>query len=89
LPELSRFYGIVVRMFVEAGEAHHRPHFHAYFGEHAAVYAVYPIELMAGSLPRPQDRLAVAWAEIHQAELRAAWEALQSGRVPAKIEPLR
>ncbi len=36
MPELSRFFGIVIRMFVEAGGPHHRPHFHAYYNEEAA-----------------------------------------------------
>jgi hypothetical protein len=31
MPEISRFFGIVIRMFVEAGVAHHTPHFHAYY----------------------------------------------------------
>ncbi len=33
--------------------------------------------------------LVEAWAEIHQAELLAAWDRLQAGRPPGKIEPLR
>lgn len=47
------------------------------------------IELIGGSLPGRQRRLAEAWAEIHQAELLAAWASLQAGRPPGKIEPLR
>jgi hypothetical protein len=34
MPELSRFYGIIIRMFTEPSERHHVPHFHAYYGEH-------------------------------------------------------
>jgi hypothetical protein len=48
-----------------------------------------PIEPIAGSLPRRQRRLVEAWAELHQDELLANWDRLQSGRLPAKIEPLR
>jgi len=44
---------------------------------------------MAGDLPQRQRRFVEAWAEIHQAELLAAWEQLQAGRLPGKIEPLR
>jgi len=40
VPELSRFYGIVVRMFVEAGAQHHRPHLHAYYQELVGIFAV-------------------------------------------------
>ncbi len=89
MPEISRFFGIVIRMFVEAGEQHHRPHFHAYYQEFVGIYAIDEIELIAGELPRPQHRLVLAWAELHQQELRADWEALQAGRPPASITPLR
>ena len=89
MPEIARFYGIVIRMFVEAGGQHHRPHFHAYYQESIGIYAIDVIELIAGELPLPQHRLVLAWAELHQRELLADWDALQAGRPPAKIEPLR
>ena len=46
------------------------------------------IERLAGSLPNRQERLVIAWAEIHQEELRIAWDRLQQGRLPEKISPL-
>jgi hypothetical protein len=33
MPEISRFFGIIIRMFVEAGGQHHTAHFHAYYQE--------------------------------------------------------
>ena len=89
MPEISRFFGIVIRMFVEAGGPHHLLHFHAYYQEHVGIYAIETIERIAGSLPRGQERLVLAWAELHRNELLSNWEALQEGRPPAKIEPLR
>lgn len=89
MPEIARFFGIIIRMFVEPGESHHRPHFHAYYQEARAVFAVDPVELIGGQLPNKQRRLVEAWAEIHQAELGQDWQRLQSGLVPFKIEPLR
>lgn len=89
MPELSRFFGIVIRMFVEAGEPHHRPHFHAYYQEQSAVFAVDTVECLGGSLPKAQQRLVEAWAEIHREELRRDWDLLQSGQAPLRIEPLR
>jgi hypothetical protein len=89
MPEISRFYGIVIRMFVEVGSPHHRPHFHAYYQDAVGVFGVDAIEHIGGSLPRPQQRLVEAWAEIHQIELLANWSLLQSGRPPVKIEPLK
>lgn len=89
VPELSRFFGIVIRMFVEAGGSHHRPHFHAYYQDHAAVFAIDTLESLGGELPIGQRRLVEAWAEIHREELQADWDLLQSGRPPIKIDPLR
>ena len=87
MPELSRFYGIIIRMYCELGP-HHSPHFHAYHGDDEAVYGLDPIELLAGSLPRRQARLAEAWAELHQSELVADWGRLQAGSEPLPIDPL-
>jgi hypothetical protein len=89
VPELSRFFGIVIRMFVEAGGQHHRAHVHAYYQEHAAVFAIDNIECLGGGLPKAQSRLVEAWAEIHRTELQHDWELLQSGQPPVKIDPLR
>lgn len=68
---------------------HHRPHFHAYYQDDVGIFSIDSIELIGGSLLERQRRLVEAWAEIHQAELLAAWESLQAGRPPGKIEPLR
>lgn len=89
MPEISRFFGIVIRMFVETGGPHHRPHFHAYYQDRVGVFAFDEIELIGGSLPSSQERLVAAWAEIHRPELLANWGGLQAGRRAAKIEPLR
>jgi hypothetical protein len=76
-------------MFVETGGQHQRPHFHAYYQDDAAVFAIDTIECLGGTLPKAQQRLVEAWAEIHRAELQNDWNLLQSGQPPLKIEPLR
>jgi len=89
MPELSRFFGIIIRMFVELKAPHHIPHFHAYYQDEVAIYSIGPIELISGTLPKRQQRLVEAWAELHQSELRADWQRLQMGQRPLPIEPLR
>lgn len=89
MPELSRFFGIIIRMFAEPGSPHHRPHFHAYYQSDVGIISIEPVELIAGNLPRKQLRLAEAWAELHQAELIEDWQRLQDGRLPTAIEPLK
>jgi hypothetical protein len=88
MPEISRFFGIIIRMYCEVGP-HHAAHFHAYYGEDEAVFGLEPVELLAGSLPRRQARLVVAWAELHQQELVADWDRLQGGEEPLPISPLQ
>lgn len=50
VPEISRFFAIIIRMFMEAGATHHTPH--AYYQEHVRVFSIEPVELIAGDLPR-------------------------------------
>lgn len=89
MPEISRFFGIIVRMYVEPGAPHHRPHLHAYYQNSIAIYTIDSIECINGSLPPKQRRLLEAWLELHQAELLENWERLQAGKLPYKIAPLR
>jgi hypothetical protein len=89
VPELSRFLGIVIRMFAESGAPHHVAHFHAYYQGEVGIFSIDPIDLIAGSLPQRQCRFVEAWAELHQAELTADWQRLQEGRRTVPIAPLR
>ena len=89
MPELARFFGIIIRMYAEAGAPHHHPHFHVYYQNQAAVYGIDPVEMIGGELDRRHQRLVEAWAEMHQGELQNNWERLQSGLPPIKIAPLR
>lgn len=89
MPEISRFFGIVVRMFVEVGQPHHTPHFHAYYQNSVGIFSIDPVDMIAGDLPRRQRRFVEAWAELHEGELTADWKTLQEGRHPQPIEPLK
>jgi len=89
MPELARFFGIIIRMYLEANEPHHVAHFHAYYQQDTAVFSVDPVERIAGALPRRQQRLIEAWAELHQRELLDDWALLQSGKLPHAIAPLQ
>ena len=76
-------------MFVEVGGQHNAAHFHAYYQDSVGIFTIDPVDEMAGALPPRQRRLVEAWAELHQTELIEDWARLQSGRLPAPIEPLR
>jgi hypothetical protein len=89
MPELSRFSGIIIRIFTETGERHHRPHIHVYYQDEVAVYSIEPIELIVGELPRRQQRLLEAWMELYQEELLENWRLAVVGEPINKLPPLR
>lgn len=87
--EIARFFGIVVRMYSETGGRHHRPHLHAYAEGMEIVVALDSVEVMNGELSRRNERLLLAWVELHLEDLRWNWAALNQGEPPRKIDPLR
>ncbi|MGQ0792770.1 MAG: DUF4160 domain-containing protein [Deltaproteobacteria bacterium] len=58
MSEISRFFGIIIRMYAELDA----PHFHAYYQNEAAVFGVEPVDLLSGTLSKRQRRLVEAWA---------------------------
>jgi hypothetical protein len=85
MPELARFYGIVIQMYF--GD-HPPPHFHAIYGERRAVVDIESLALIEGSLPPRARGLVIEWATIHQEDLRAAFQKAASLEAPGKIAPL-
>jgi hypothetical protein len=72
MPEISRFYGIVVKMFF-IGREHNPPHFHAIYGEDVGEFDIQTLELIDGYLPVKARNLILEWAGIHQKELLEIW----------------
>jgi hypothetical protein len=89
MPEISRFFGIIIRMYMEAGSPHNHPHLHAYYQNAVGIYRVDQIEMIEGNLAKREQRLVEAWIVLHQNELLENWERLQSGEPPLKIAPLK
>lgn len=85
MPEISRFYGVVIRMY---WNDHAPPHFHAAYGEEEALIAIESLSILRGSLPRRAAALVVEWALFHRDELRADWARGQSGVPLEPIDPL-
>jgi hypothetical protein len=83
MPEICRFYGIIIRMFSIDSE-HPPKHIHIKYGEHEAVMEIENLNIIDGSLPKRARILVREWAEIHQDELKEMWDT-QHFR---KIEPL-
>jgi len=85
MPELCRFYGIIIRMF---WADHPPPHFHAIYGNHEALVEISTSEIIAGALPLGAHSLVSQWVSLHRAELLDSWELARALRPLGKIEPL-
>lgn len=85
MPELCRFYGIVIRMYYAD---HGPPHFHASYGEHEALIGIGSLAVLHGHLPPRARGLVVEWASHRQDELWEAWDRASRLAPPGKIAPL-
>jgi hypothetical protein len=85
MPEISRFYGIIVRIYF--GD-HPPPHFHATYAGETAKIDIETLCVIAGKLPPRALGLTIEWATLHQEELRLAFQSASNLQRPAKIAPL-
>lgn len=86
MPEICRFYGIVIRIYYDD---HSPPHFHAVYGDYEALVGIDSLSVLRGSIPPRANGLVVEWAAQHQPELHEAWERAVNHEPPGRIEPLR
>ena len=87
MPELSRFFGIVIKMFIN--DHNPPPHFHASYGEQVALIDINALSVFAGRLPPRALGLVIEWATAHQQELLDNWDRAQQHRPLMKIAPLQ
>lgn len=87
MPEISRFYGIIIKMYFNDIQQHHKPHIHAFYGDYEAVIAI-DGEMLSGSMPSKQLRMINGWLAIHEDEVYAAWNNAVKGNHFDKIKPL-
>jgi hypothetical protein len=85
MPELSRFYGIIIAIYFDE---HNPPHFHARYNEFNASISIQSFAIIEGSLPPKALGLVTEWAAIHQKELMVDWELASQGMPLQKIAPL-
>ena len=88
MPELSRFYNIIVKMIFSDNSQHHKPHIHVFYNEFEASIGI-DGQLLSGSLPVKQLKLVSAWIAIHEDELYAACNKAVRNEHFGRIEPLQ
>jgi len=85
MPELSRFYGLVIKMYFAD---HAPPHFHAEYAEFEARIAIETLAVLSGNLPARAMGLVIEWAMLHRQELQVQWQRASELQQLSRIDPL-
>ena len=84
MPEVSRFLGIIIRMYLRE---HAPAHFHAEYGEYEITVDI-ETGVVTGRFPRRALMAVLEWHALHQDELVANWMAATNRKPLTKIQPL-
>ena len=85
MPEISRFYGIVIMLYINE---HNPPHFHVKYAEYLAEIDIQTLKVIRGSLPKRAYSLVLEWAAEHREELLTNWNLAREQQSLNKIKPL-
>ena len=83
MPVISRFYGIIIRMYFQQAE-HNLPHIHAIYGDDMSAISIMSGEVMEGKIPPKALLLVREWLNLHRKELLIMWDSQEF----KKIAPL-
>ena len=81
MPEIARFYGIVIKMFFKPKE-HEPSHIHALYGEYVGEFNIKTGEMLQGDLPVKAQELVGEWLVLHKAELQEMWDKQSISKLP-------
>ena len=84
MPEVSRFYGIVIKMFFKPKE-HEPSHIHALYGEYMGEFNIQTLEMIEGDLPAKAQSMVREWLALHKNELQKMWDS----QIIEKLPPLK
>lgn len=79
MPEIARFYGIIIKLFF--GD-HPPAHFHAVYGEYVGLFNIDTLEMIEGDLPNRAKKLVVEWANMNKNELKQMWNSQEFRKLP-------
>ena len=81
MPEIARFYGIVIKMFFKPKE-HEPSHIHALYGEYIGEFNIRTLEMMEGDLPPKAQSLVREWLSMYSEQLQAMWDSQVIEQLP-------
>jgi len=81
MPEISRFYGIIIKMFFKPKE-HEPSHIHALYGEYVGIINIKTHEMIDGDLPIKAQSLIKEWLQINEQKLQEMWNTQKIEKLP-------
>ena len=81
MPAISRFYGLIIKMYFRQSE-HNPPHIHAIYGECIGAIDIRTGELIEGDLPRRALKMTQEWTQEHKDELMEIWNTQEFKELP-------
>ena len=81
MPEICRFYGIVIKIFFKPKE-HEPSHLHALYGEHIGIFDLKTMNMTEGDLPTRAQQLVQEWMSAHQDRLLEMWDTQKLEKLP-------
>ena len=81
MPEIARFYGIIIEMFFKPKE-HEPSHIHAIYGEYLGEFNVKTFEMLQGDLPKRAQILVKEWMQKYQSDLQKMWDEQKITKLP-------
>lgn len=80
MPEIARFYGIIIKIFFT--REHNPPHFHAVYGEYNGTFEISTLEMIEGDLPTKAQALVKEWAEQYIDDIMQMWNTKTLKKLP-------
>ena len=81
MPEISRFYGIIIKMFFKPKE-HEPSHIHALYGEYVGIFDLKTMQMTEGDLPVKAQGLIKEWIIRNQKSLLQMWDSQEFRKLP-------
>lgn len=86
MPQISRFFGIIISMYFND---HNPPHFHAQYGDEECLIEIEGLTVIEGKIPSRALGMVIEWATLYQNEIVSNWEKARRLEPLEKILPLQ
>lgn len=81
MPVISRFHGIVIKMYLRQKE-HNPPHIHAIYGDYIGMFSLLDGEMFEGDIPEKEQKMIQLFISKYGKELLEMWNTQQFTTLP-------